>query len=276
MFDLFLDCSRDFLPAASHRLAKQSVYTYNPEARENVVKAVASILVVDDEAEIRDLLRDFLERRGFRVETAGDGTEMEAILRQKPVDLIVLDVMLPGRSGLDICQDLRATSRTPVIMLTAAADTTDRILGLELGADDYLAKPFDPRELSARIKAVLRRRAPGASGPAAKSGDARIYRFAGWTLDIGRRRLQDPKGVLVELTSAEFNLLRGLADSKQRVLSRDYILELSGAEWDSFDRSVDIMISRLRRKLGDNPRAPRIIQTVRGGGYQFVAETTEE
>ncbi|MGV3551062.1 response regulator [Rhizobium sp.] len=240
------------------------------------MKTGTDILVVDDEHDIRALLRDFLERRGFRVATAQNGEEMKSVLRQRPVDLIVLDVMMPGQSGLDLCRELRATSKTPVIMLTAAADTTDRILGLELGADDYLAKPFDPRELSARIKAVLRRHASGSEASSSRPAATRLYRFAGWVLDVERRRLMDPKGVRVELTTAEFHLLKGLAGSKQRVMTRDYILELSGAEWDSFDRSVDIMISRLRRKLGDNPRAPRIIQTVRGGGYQFVADTSEE
>ncbi|MDE1993759.1 MAG: response regulator transcription factor, partial [Rhizobiaceae bacterium] len=227
--------------------------------------------------ETSDLLKDFFQRRGLRVSTAYDGEEMYALMRRAPIDLIILDVMLPGKSGLDLCQEIRAYSKTPIIMLTAVTETSDRIVGLEIGADDYVSKPFDPRELLARIKAVLRRHG-GAAGPAiAAKRPASIYRFSGWTLDTERRRLTDPDGVRVELTPAEFSLLHTLVSSSQRVLTRDQLMELSGGDSsESFDRSVDILVSRLRRKLEDNPRSPRLILTVRGGGYQFLAETTSE
>ncbi len=240
------------------------------------MKTNPHILIVDDDEEIRDLLRDFFRRRGLRVDTAHDGDEMAAALRKMDVDLIVLDIMLPGRSGLELCQEIRARSKTPIIMLTAIGDTADRIVGLEVGADDYISKPFDPRELLARIKAVLRRHDNPNAPHGIRQALPRIYHFAGWTLDVERRRLADPKGVRVELTQSEFNLLKALVDSKQRVLSREQLIELSGGDWDSFDRSVDILVSRLRRKLDDNPRSPSMILTVRGGGYQFVAETVVE
>lgn len=234
------------------------------------------ILIVDDDKEILDLLCDFFRKRGLRVETAQDGDAMAAVLSRIAVDLIVLDIMLPGRSGLELCQEIRARSKTPIIMLTAIADTADRIVGLEVGADDYIAKPFDPRELLARIKAVLRRHENPGAVHVRPALPPRIYHFAGWMLDVERRRLVDPKGVRVELTQAEFSLLKTLVNSKQRVLSREQLSDLSGGDWDSFDRSVDILISRLRRKLDDNARSPGMILTVRGGGYQFVAETTVE
>lgn len=240
------------------------------------MKTGPHILIVDDDREICELLRDFLQKRGMRIDTAHDGGEMDVILAKTPIDLIVLDIMLPGRSGLEICQDLRSRCKTPIIMLTAVSDTTDRIVGLEVGADDYIGKPFDPRELLARIKAVLRRHEIPGSAPPPRSPSSRVYRFAGWMLDVERRRLADPQGVRVELTQSEFNLLKALVNSKQRVLSREQLIEACGGDWDSFDRSVDILVSRLRRKLEDNARSPGLIMTVRGGGYQFGAETTVE
>ncbi|MEX6507829.1 response regulator [Jiella sp. M17.18] len=242
------------------------------------MKPQPSILVVDDDQETRSLLQDFLHRHGLAVSVARDGEEMQAILRRSSFDLIILDVMLPGRNGLQLCQDIRARSRTPIIMLTAVTETTDRVVGLEMGADDYVAKPFDPRELLARIRAVLRRLEPdGSARPPARRQQAQLYRFAGWTLDVGRRRLSAPDGVRVELTTAEFNLLLTLIQSAQRVLSREQVIEMSGGDpARSFDRSVDILISRLRRKMEDNPRAPKLILTVRGGGYQFGPEITAE
>jgi two-component system OmpR family response regulator len=241
------------------------------------MKTNSTILIVDDDAEIRDLLSDFFRRRNLQVMIARDGDEMNAALRKSVVDLIILDVMLPGKSGVELCQELRQHSKTPIIMLTAVSDTTDRIVGLEVGADDYIAKPFDPRELLARIKAVLRRQENGRVTTARKPVQAARYRFEGWTMEIDRRRLTDPRGVRIELTAAEFSLLQALVASNQRVLSREQLMDLSGADADqSFDRSIDILISRLRKKLDDNPRSPRIIQTVRGGGYQFAAEATAE
>jgi two-component system OmpR family response regulator len=238
------------------------------------VKAEPHILVVDDDKGIRDLLQEFLHKRGLRTSVAGDGTEMEALMRRTEFDLVVLDVMLPGRSGLELCRELRARDSTvPVIMLTAVNETTDRVVGLEMGADDYVPKPFDPRELLARIRAVLRR-----NGGEAKRLPARqVWRFAGWTMDCSRRRLVAPGDVRVELTAAEFNLLATFVRSAQRVLTRDQLIELTGGDGGiSYDRSVDILVSRLRRKMEDDPKSPKLIQTVRSGGYQFLPEAVAE
>lgn len=238
------------------------------------VKSDAHILIVDDDKGIRDLLQEFFQKRGLRTTVAADGIEMEDILRRTQVDLIVLDVMLPGKSGLELCRDLRASYSTPIIMLTAVTETTDRVVGLEMGADDYVPKPFDPRELLARIRAVLRRN--GAASPK-RASTKQIYHFAGWTMDCSRRRLMAPGDVRVELTMAEFNLLQTFVKSAQRVLTRDQLIELSGGDSDySFDRSIDILVSRLRRKMEDDPKTPKLILTVRSGGYQFLPETTSE
>jgi len=238
------------------------------------VKSDAHILIVDDDKGIRDLLQEFFQKRGLRTTVAADGIEMEDILRRTQVDLIVLDVMLPGKSGLELCRDLRASYSTPIIMLTAVTETTDRVVGLEMGADDYVPKPFDPRELLARIRAVLRRN--GATEPK-RATTKQIYHFAGWTMDCSRRRLMAPGDVRVELTMAEFNLLQTFVKSAQRVLTRDQLIELSGGDSDySFDRSIDILVSRLRRKMEDDPKTPKLILTVRSGGYQFLPETTSE
>ncbi|OHV89802.1 response regulator [Mesorhizobium sp. ORS 3428] len=238
------------------------------------MKSDAHILIVDDDKGIRDLLQEFFQKRGLRTTVAADGTEMEAILRRAQVDLIVLDVMLPGKSGLELCREIRANYTTPIIMLTAVTETTDRVVGLEMGADDYVPKPFDPRELLARIRAVLRRN--GTTEPRRPS-PKQIYRFAGWTMDCSRRRLTAPDDVRVELTMAEFNLLQTFVKSAQRVLTREQLIELSGGDTGySFDRSVDILVSRLRRKMEDDPKTPKLILTVRSGGYQFLPETTSE
>ncbi|TCV72591.1 two-component system OmpR family response regulator [Neorhizobium sp. S3-V5DH] len=230
------------------------------------------ILIVDDNAEIRLLLKDFLQRRGMRVSLAKDGSELDAEIERTKVDLIVLDIMLPGRSGLELCQEIRRRSRVPIIMLTAVTDTSDRIVGLEFGADDYMSKPFDPRELLARIRAVLRRQGGLQLEEPAPAANA-VVQFSGWTLDFGRRRLTDVSGVRVELTRAEFNLLEALVQAGGRVLSREQLIERCGGNASqSFDRSIDILISRLRRKLEDDPKKPSMIETVRGDGYQFVAE----
>jgi two-component system OmpR family response regulator len=238
------------------------------------MKTDAHILIVDDDRGTRDLLREFLERHGLQVSVARDGEEMQSILKSTTIDLLVLDVMLPGRSGLEICRDIRARSRMPIIMLSAVTETVDRVVGLEMGADDYVPKPFDPRELLARVRAVLRR--PPMEG-ASKRSEPRTYRFAGWTLDCARRRLIAPGDVRVELTTAEFTLLQALVRSAQHVLSREQLMDLAGGDGTmSYDRSVDILVSRLRRKMEDDPRAPKLILTVRGGGYQFVPDTVAE
>lgn len=225
------------------------------------------ILVVDDDPEIRDLLSRFLDRHGMRVSTAGDGRGMEQKLSSGSFDLVVLDVMLPGDDGLVLCRKLRATSPLPVIMLTAVGEETDRIIGLEMGADDYLTKPFNPRELLARIKAVLRR----TRGRTTSEEASRQLLFAGWKLDLGRRELRSPKDVLVSLTSGELDLLIAFAEHSQRVLSRDQLLDLTkGRSAALFDRSIDIQISRLRRKIEDDPKQPQLIKTVRSEGYLFA------
>jgi two-component system OmpR family response regulator len=238
------------------------------------VKSDAHILIVDDDSETRALLTDFFQKRGLSVSVAADGDEMRAMVRRKPFDVVILDVMLPDANGFDLCRELRAHSPVPIIMLTAVTETTDRVVGLEIGADDYVPKPFDPRELLARIRAVLRRFDPASTAPRTAP---QTYRFAGWTLDCARRRLMAPDKVRVELTNAEFNLLQAFVRSAQRVLTRDQLVELAGGETGySYDRSVDILISRLRRKMEDNPRTPKLIRTIRGGGYQFVPEAVSE
>jgi two-component system OmpR family response regulator len=230
------------------------------------------LLIVDDDREIRDLLQRFLAKHGFRVDTAGDGRAMQRLLDNGRFDLVVLDLMLPGEDGLAICRRLRATTRLPIIMLTALAEETDRIIGLELGADDYLAKPFNPRELLARIRAVLRRAEP-ADAPA----DA-VYRFAGWRLDPARRQLQDPEGTVVPLTAGEYDLLLALVERPQRVLSRDQLLDLTrGRAAIAFDRSVDVQLSRLRRKIArDGDDMAELVKTVRGGGYMLAVAVVRE
>jgi two-component system OmpR family response regulator len=229
------------------------------------------LLVIDDDREIRDLVSRLLTRHGYEVVTGRDGKEMDAALERSRFDLLVLDVMLPGRSGLELCRDLRARSAIPILMLTAMGDETDRVVGLEIGADDYIAKPFGPRELLARVRAMLRR--SKLSAAVAQPRNAKQLRFAGWTLDIGRRRLETPDGVIVGLTTGEFELLVAFAEHPQRVLNRDQLLDLSrGRDAAPFDRSVDVQVSRVRRKLADDPRLPNMIVTVRGDGYMFTPE----
>lgn len=228
------------------------------------------ILIVDDDAEIRRLLAEYLEQHGYRVSTAADGRAMWAALERGHYDLLILDLMLPGEDGLSLCRRLRADSDLPVIMLTALGEPTDRIIGLEMGADDYLAKPFEPRELLARIRVVLRR--TRALPQAQRPPEARRWEFAGWSLDAEARHLVAPDGVVVPLSGGEFELLRTLLEHPNRVLSRDQLLELTrGREAAPFDRSIDVQIGRLRRRLRDDAKEPRIIKTVRAAGYVLAA-----
>ncbi|MGH6737271.1 MAG: response regulator [Methyloceanibacter sp.] len=231
------------------------------------------ILVVDDDPEIRKLLARYVESQGFRVLLAANCRELRDQLATHQIDLIVLDVMLPDGSGLDMCRDLRAQrSSVPIILLTALKEDVDRIIGLEIGADDYLGKPFNPRELIARVRAVLRRRAE-ALPPAS---EAKVYHFEGFTADPQMRRVTDPKGTDVELTGAEFDLLKTFLDRPGRVLSRDQLLDLTrGRDGDGFDRSIDVLVSRLRCKLGDGGPA-KLLKTVRNGGYQLAAKVDIE
>ncbi len=233
---------------------------------------IPHLLVVDDDREIRSLVAQFLTKHGFRVTGVKDGAEMMRTLDGARVDLIVLDLMLPGEDGLSLCRRLRAaapTAQTPVIMLTAMGEETDRIVGLEMGADDYLAKPFSPRELLARIKAVLRR---AAAPPVAGAGaGGTVLRFEGWSLDVTKRELRSPDGALVQLSAGEYDLLVAFAEHPQRVLNRDQLLDLArGRSAVPFDRSVDVQVSRLRRKIEPDPAEPALIKTVRGGGYLFT------
>lgn len=233
------------------------------------------ILVVDDHEEIRELVSGLLANLGYRVSTAADGRQMRRILKESHVDLVVLDLMLPGEDGLTLCRDLRAATDVPVVMLTAKGEEFDRVLGLEMGADDYLAKPFSGRELVARVKAVLRRAQAMPSGQGAHGMKA--WKFDRWNLDVSARNLRSEDNVVVPLSTAEFNLLQAFVERPQIVLTRDQLLDLTrGRDADFVDRSIDTRISRLRRKVERDPQNPEIIKTVWGGGYVFASEVTRE
>ena len=233
-------------------------------------KVAPHLLIVDDDKELCSLLSKFLSRHGYRVSVAHNGGEMASILEASRVNLVILDLMLPGEDGLVLCRRLRATSTLPIIMLTAIGDETDRIIGLEMGADDYLAKVPNPRELLARVRAVLRRAGP--PNARASVDQKRILEFAGWRLDVTHRQLFSAKNALVPLRAGEFDLLLALAERPQRVLSRDQLLDLSrGRSANVFDRSIDVQISRLRRKIEPDPKEPTLIKTVRSGGYILAA-----
>ena len=228
------------------------------------------IMVVDDDREIRDLLARFLEKHRMRVTVARDAREARRIWTAGHYHIVVLDLMLPGESGLDLARWMRTQSDIPIVMLTAMGEETDRIIGLELGADDYVPKPFNPRELLARIRAVLRR--AGESTPRGTDAAARSMRFGGWTLEPARRRLLNPEAVEVPLTGGEYDLLVALVERANRVLTRDMLLDLlRGRQAGPFDRAIDVAISRLRRKLEDDGRNAQLIKTVRGGGYVLAA-----
>ena len=235
------------------------------------------ILVVDDEADLRELLRNLLVPEGFTISLAESGRAMRRILRARDIDLIILDLGLPDEDGLSLTKELRGVSDIPVIILTGKGDEVDKVLGLELGADDYIVKPFPPRELLARVRTVLRRTGrsrPGpAEGAAVRPGNSLpIAAFRGWRLDTAARELYTPSGSLVHLTSVEFELLAALVRSPNTVLSRTHLLRIcSGREWSPYDRSVDIHIGRLRSKIEPDPKAPSFIKTVRGTGYVFTA-----
>lgn len=222
------------------------------------------ILLVDDDPEIRQLIGDFLVQHGFRVAKAANGAEMDREIGAERPALIVLDLMLPGEDGLAICRRLAAAGGIPVIMLSALGEETDRIVGLEIGADDYLAKPCSPRELLARVRAVLRR------NDGAERSFGTVYRFAGWGFDPHRRELRSPSGVAVALSSGEFRLLAAFLERPLRVLTRDQLLDLArGSDSDTYDRAIDVQVSRLRKKLADHDGAELIV-TVRSEGYMFA------
>lgn len=228
------------------------------------------ILIVDDDAEIRSLLGEYLQKQGYRATAVADGKGLRAAMEKSRPDVIILDLMLPGEDGLALCRDLRARSEIPIIMLTARGDETDRIVGLELGADDYVAKPFSPRELLARIKSVLRRSRSLPDN--LKPEEAGSYRFAGWTLDVATRNLTGADGVVVPLGGTEFRLLRIFLEHPNRVLTRDQLIDLMlSRDAAPFDRAIDVQVSRLRHRLGDDAKEPAIVKTVRGQGYVFAA-----
>jgi two-component system OmpR family response regulator len=233
------------------------------------------LLIVDDDAEIRNLLREYFQENGYRVTLAADGKGLWAALKTAQPDLIVLDLMLPGDDGISLCRALRAQSDVPVIMLTARGGDADRIVGLELGADDYVPKPFNPRELLARVKSVLRR--AKSLPPNLRREEVRRLRFAGWSLDVATRNLTSPEGVAVPLSGTEFRLLRIFLDHPNRVLTRDQLVELMmSREAGPFDRALDVQISRLRHRLGEDAKEPAIIKTVRSQGYVMAAHVESE
>ena len=239
------------------------------------IQTLHRLLVVDDDSDIRSLLAEQLGRAGYAVSTAADGNEMRQVLAREHIDLIVLDLNLPREDGLALCRELRVRSNTPVIMLTARSEPIDRVLGLEMGADDYLAKPFEPRELLARIRNVLRRTEalPTNREPLAM----RRALFSGWVFDLEHRHLVDPAKRVVMLSGAEFRLLRVLVAHANKVLSREQLVSLSsGRNYESQDRAIDLQISRLRQKLADAGGADGLIKTVRNEGYVFASAVTLE
>ncbi len=233
------------------------------------------ILVVDDDRDIRELLSEYLQKQGYRISVARDGRAMRAAIAVAMPDLIVLDLMLPGEDGLTLCRELRSQSDVPVLMLTARSEEIDRIVGLEMGADDYLAKPFNPRELVARIKSILRR--ARALPLNLRPDEARLIHFSGWTLEIATRDLMAPDRSRVALSGTEFRLLRIFLDHPNRVLTRDQLIDLTQSrEADPYDRSIDLQVSRVRRRLQDNPKKPALIKTARGQGYVLASEVEVE
>lgn len=230
----------------------------------------AHILVCDDDADLRHLLGQFLLEHGYTVVGVGSGRDLDRHIRSgSPVDLVILDIMLPGQSGIEICRDLRASSNMPILMLTARGDETDRIVGLEIGADDYMSKPFSPNELLARIKALLRR--SRMSLEADIGGRKRKFEFEGWQLDTLRRELRNPEGVIVDLSAGEYALLSAFLEMPQRILSREQLLEAArSSDAMHLDRSIDVQVSRLRRKIDSGIDGESLIKTVRGAGYMFV------
>jgi len=232
------------------------------------------ILVVDDHREIRELLAKYFEKNGLRVSVADGGGAMRQVMRASAIDLVVLDIMMPGEDGLTLCRQIRQTNDVPIVLLTAVSEETDRIVGLELGADDYVTKPFNPRELLARIRAILRRvAAPPRVEP---SAERTLYRFDRWTLDPAAHALRDEAGEEVALGTAEFRLLQALVTRPGLVLSRDQLLDITaGRNAQVFDRSIDNLVSRLRRRIERDPQQPALIKTVWGDGYVFAGQVAE-
>lgn len=232
------------------------------------------ILVVDDEQHIRTMLRRYLTEEGFRVSDAADGAAMRAIFDREAVDLVLLDLMMPGEDGLSLARYIRQRSTTPIIMLTGKGELIDRVVGLEAGADDYIAKPFHLREVLARIRTVLRRAHPAATPDktsASKASSGEVLAFQDWRLDLLRRELRHADNSIVALTTGEFELLRVFALNPNRVLNRDQLMDMvKGREWAAYDRAIDTQVVRLRKKIERDPSKPELIKTVRGAGYIFA------
>lgn len=227
------------------------------------------ILIIEDDREIGALIGRYLRENNCRITHIQDGRSLNELLETRRIDLVILDLMLPGEDGLSLCQRLRQRSHVPILILTAKGQDIDRIIGLEMGADDYLTKPFNPRELLARIRAILRRNGLAALTP--MPGQSRVLRFDGWSIDRGLRELHGPDGTRIAVTGAEFDLLQAFCERPGRVLSRDQLVEVThGREAGAFERSVDILISRLRRKIERDPQRPEMIKTIRSGGYMFT------
>jgi two-component system OmpR family response regulator len=235
--------------------------------------AAIRLLLVDDERSLREPLAEYLARQGFVVDQAASAAEARTRLRDEPPDLVLLDIMMPGEDGLSLCRHLAESQAIPTILLTARTEATDRIVGLEIGADDYVTKPFEPRELVARIRSVLRRASKGAQTPAEEED----FLFDGWRLDPLKRKLTDPEGAVVAISSVEFRLLLAFVEHPRQVLDRDRLLDMvQGREAHLFDRAVDNQVSRLRRKIEVDSRNPTLIQTVWGGGYMLAADVRRE
>lgn len=229
------------------------------------------VLVVDDHRDIRDPLAKYLDQHGFRVSKAESAKQARQLLKANAVDLVVLDIMMPGEDGLSLCRSIREANDIPVILLTAMGEETDRIIGLEMGADDYVPKPFSPRELLARVKAVIRR--SQSLPPRQKPPTGKRVRFSRWILDLAQREVIDPDGLCVPLSTGEYRLLAAFVERPHMVLTRDQLLDLTqGREADVFDRSIDNHVSRLRRKIEADPKNPTFIKTVWGGGYSFAVD----
>ncbi len=240
---------------------------------EDAMADTPHLLLVDDERSIREPLAQYLAKQGFRVTQAGDAAAARTRLAAYAIDLVILDIMMPGEDGLSLCRHIAATSDVPVILLTARSEETDRIVGLEMGADDYVVKPFSPRELATRAKVILRRAAGG--GARQHAPESGSYAFAGWVLKTGERALVDREGVSLPLSTGEYNLLLALVTRPRQVLTRDQLLDLTqGREAAAFDRAIDNQVSRLRKKIEVDAKTPDIIKTVWGGGYMLSAEVT--
>ncbi|WP_236192876.1 response regulator [Pseudomonas glycinae] len=234
---------------------------------------VSRLLIVDDDGEILSLLKKFFVQHGYQVDVAAHGEAMWSAIAQARPDTIILDLMLPGEGGLSLCQKVRTQMGIPIIMLTAMAELSDRIVGLELGADDYLTKPFAPQELLARVRALQRR--VGENAPSRAEPSRPVMAFAGWHLDITCRELRSPEGVMIPMSAGEFDLLLVLLEHPQRILTREQLIDLThGQGHDAYDRSIDVQISRLRRKIEPDSKRPDLIRTVRNGGYMFTAKVS--